>query len=166
MTRRTRPEPIAFLAYASPCERVRIERLAGEFYLYLDGSFYGVYATCAAAEVEALVWLETQAPALPPLPADDLVVEALASLETSRPAGRFDHAAKLVKAGIMAGVEERDGAWMVPSQRAGEAPHRIEGGRCGCPAGVHRGHCWALALVEGIELAREWVVDSRDAVAA
>ena len=171
MTRRSaRPEPITVIAYESPCGRVRIERCAGEFYLFLDGQLDRVTPTCNAAEVAGLVWLETQAAALPPLPCDGAVIDALDELaqQSVDPAMQraYGKAKQWVEAGIMAMVEQDGDGWLVPSSRAGEPAHRVAMGRCGCPGATYRGVCWALALVEGIEAARDVVVEARDARAA
>lgn len=59
-TKHTPAASLTTIVYASPCGRVRVERCAGEFDLFLDDRFVGTRRSEGDCMVEAQVWLEAQ----------------------------------------------------------------------------------------------------------
>jgi len=54
-------QPITRTVYRSPDGRVEVQRTGREYDLFLDGEYVGCFASQAAAETEAGVWLHEQA---------------------------------------------------------------------------------------------------------
>jgi hypothetical protein len=69
------------VVYVSPEGRVRVERCAGEFDLFLDDRFVKTYVSQFAAEQAGLVWLAEQAAELALDVADEAAAQALADEE-------------------------------------------------------------------------------------